>query len=496
MLKKITHLILPILCCMLFSSCSQESLEDTTISAPEIVSESANATELSEVPTVLSAILGIQPEEMKDFSYYDTPMLSNAAFPVDGAGAITFSCGAEELYKDEQDVFTIRFAQALAEYRVGEDSFVSDEESPLPTGRYFSVWPSLQSDWNPVLTFFDSGEIYVYVNGGMDGINRYWYAEDPAQFHALFAVLEDIQAGLGALPLDYQLSMWLQHDYFKPESEALRLAFVNNGKDVVTAKSFLLEQETDNGWVNIGETQTPDLAIAPHREHTIYAIDLTAIPNAQEPGKYRVTGILEANLETLPLELEYTISEDATALSSPLLPEMTPENQEYCDRYISMWGQYSPFVVNFDEGNYMQDFHPYHLYNLMALAEGKRDEYNQEYGLHVPGEILEDMILRHFLFTAEQIRAWMPTKEMNESEYYDPETNIYHFEGGYGGGGYNAVVSGSHREGDLLTLICDWYDYADNFAFSQELTLHLGEGEHDFIYVSGRILKDVRQAIR
>jgi hypothetical protein len=47
-------------------------------------------------------------------------------------------------------------------------------------------------------------------------------------------------------------------------------------------------------------------------------------------------------------------------------------------------------------------------------------------------EIVEGTIQRHFLLSSEQIRAATPSQKYNQSEYYDPKTNTYHFEGGYG----------------------------------------------------------------
>jgi hypothetical protein len=51
---------------------------------------------------------------------------------------------------------------------------------------------------------------------------------------------------------------------------------------------------------------------------------------------------------------------------------MTPENQAYCDRYVQMWGFYSPFTEDFTQENYFIDFHTYLLYFPLVLAEGRR----------------------------------------------------------------------------------------------------------------------------
>lgn len=136
---------------------------------------------------------------------------------------------------------------------------------------------------------------------------------------------------------------------------------------------------------------------------------------------------------------------------------MTPENQNNCDRYVSMWGFYSPFKEDYDEQSYIKEFHTYHVYMMMVFAEGKRDEYTEAYGIEVPADLVESTITRHFLFTGEQIRTNTPSKAQNGSEYYDPDSNIYHFEGGYGGGSLSAVVTDSRLEKDILTLSVDWY---------------------------------------
>jgi hypothetical protein len=399
MLKK-SRLLALILCFALFSACGQDVPASTAPATPASPATSASSVSsepsVSQVessveaeapaePNVLSTILGVPPEGITHFSYYDTPTLTEtSAFLVGGAREITFQCGDSYDYLEEQNALTLRLAHALAAFRVSEQMDIADKEKPLPTGQYFSIWPTLQIEWNPILTFFESGEIYVYVNSNTHGADRYYYAEDPADFQMLWAVLEEIHTEVDALLGDY------------------------------------------------------------------------IIPNP------------------------------------PALPEMTPENEEYCERYVSMWGQYTPFLTDFDEENSIEEFHPFLMYAAMASAEGKYGAYKQESGLDIPADILEDMITRHFLITPEQIRAQIPDEVEKISSYYHPEDHMYHFPEGFGGLSLDAVVSNSHREGDLLTLQCDWYNPPTaEHMFSQELTIQLGEGAYDFVYVSGRILENV-----
>lgn len=499
-MKKIALYLVVFITCLFITACSggASTGQDSGKEAPSAESQSAvisyasseSAAEPDLKPNVLSEILDCKPDEIAHFTYFDLPKLyqrdsDGAVFPANGAQDITYSCGSSgEPYISEEAAYMLELAQALREFQVDTSSEVIRGDVPLPSGRYFTVWPDLKTDWNPVLTFFDSGEIYVDFNGKGDGSHRRWFASDPTNFDDLKAVLEGIHAGLDSLPLDYQVEFWLSPDNFKPESKALRFGFDNKGSKVITAQALSIERKEGDSWQPIGEATASDLEIV-SRSYTRYAVDLTKITGAQQPGTYRVKTELKADSEALPLELEYTIDENASDMSNPLLPKMTPENQEYCDRYVSVWGFYSPFKEDFNEQNYIKEFHTYHLYYMLSYAEGARDELDKAYGIDVPADIVEGTIMRHFLFFAEQIRANTPSKAQGGSEYYDPATDTYHFEGGYGGGGSSAVVKDSHMENDILTLAVDWYGMDDGYESSQELVLRLGNGEHDFMYIAG-----------
>ena len=465
---------------LFFCACSQKQAAGTSATDTSQASSAAGS--------VLSEILACAPEDISSFVYMDTPTLylhnDGSFFPKDGAADITFSCGNYGApYAETEAEYILKLAGALQEYALGETVEEISADIPLPTGRYFILWPSLSLEWNPILTFFDSGEVYIDYNGREEPARR-WHAANPAQFDELKAVLEEIQAGLDDLPLDYQTESWLSLDRFHPQSKALRLNVENKGIDTITVDTFRIEQQIDGAWQLLGEASAADLTIAP-RAYTRYAIDLTKILGAQQPGDYRLSGVLTANGKTLPLEHLYAIGEEFSEISNPLLPEMTPENQAYCERYVAIWGFYSPFQKDFDEQNYLTDFHPYHLYSTLAYTEQKRDEHDKLYGIDIPAEIVEGIIMRHFQFTAEQIRLQTGTSAANSSEYYNPDTSSYHFEGGYGGGSASAIVTESRKQGNLLTLRVDWYDMGDSFISSQELTLQVGDGDYDFVYVAG-----------
>jgi hypothetical protein len=475
------------------ASLQPEAEASVSATEPPQTEPTASPTELDQPdgPNILTEILECAPEEITGFSYYDEPKLlvreDGSPFP-DYDEIITYACDSSGLFADVGSSYTREIADALAGYQLTEASEAVTGDIPLPTGKYLVMIP-VRQDWTPILTFFDSGEVYVEYNIGGYGPKR-WHAADPARFGELKELLDGIHDELDALPLEYQVESWLDYGLFRPESPGLRLVSRNIGVDPITAKSFLIERKEGGVWSVVGEADASDFELAPRQDYTRYSVNLMEIPGAQEVGEYRVTATLEGGgKEPLSLELTYQISEDATDISYMTLPKMTPENQEYCDRYI-WWGFYSPFTRDFDEKNYLTEFHVYHLYFLMSNAEGTYDENHETYGVDILAEIVEETIMRHFLFSEEQIRGQMASKEYNGSEYYDPESNTYHFEGGYGGGSNTAVVSDSRWEGDLLTMTVDWYGMDDSYLYSQELTLRIGEGEYDFVYVAGRMLDE------
>ncbi|KAF5047371.1 hypothetical protein DSECCO2_461180 [anaerobic digester metagenome] len=218
-----------------------------------------------------------------------------------------------------------------------------------------------------------------------------------------------------------------------------------------------------------------------------YAIDLTNLEGGQEPGQYRVTNTFYAGEEQVTLTAKYEISDDAFDISFPYKPDMTPENQTYYDKYLSAWGFYCPFVRDYTEQSFAQDFRPYLLYYSSTAQEGKREDYDK-FGIDIPAEIVEKTVSRHFPVTAEQFRASLSNTQ-NAFEYYDSEKSSYHFEGGYGGGSLNGVVTHAEQASGLLKLSCDWYGMDDSFYFSHTVTIRRGQGKDEFYYMENTVTK-------
>ena len=169
------------------------------------------------------------------------------------------------------------------------------------------------------------------------------------------------------------------------------------------------------------------------------------------------------------------------------LPAMTPENQAYYDQYLSAWGFYSPFDKSYTEETFAGDLRPYLFFYSSLAQEGKTQEYEEyQFSGQYPAKLVEDTVMRHFPVTAEQYRAKLkkPANIEGDAEYYDPELDAYNFPGGYGGGSNSGVVTEAKREGDLLTLTCEWYGMDNTFAYSHTVTIRLGAGEDEFMYLS------------
>lgn len=496
--KKI-GIVLTLIMIFFFCACSEREKVSNLTPQPNPSLETQTAKEITNTietsehePSVLNTILKCTSTDISFFSYYDNPEQDEDSLFCPSIPDITYQCGLQEKYAyiDTEVGYIQKLAEALSNYALKTetpDELV--ENVPMPTGQYFRISSMIKMERQPLLVFYDTGEIYVVRYNKRDDMIRCWHAADSSQFDKLKAVLLEIQNGLDALPLDYQIESWVSKGCFRPESRALNIVFENRGSDSVTTEKLILERLEAGEWKIIDENNASALQIVP-RVMTEYAIDLTQIPGGQEPGQYRVRGVLKAGKKTLPIKLEYTIDQSAEYISYPPLPKMTPENAEYCKRYVDVWGGYTPFSDNFSEENYITDFQIDRIFDALVFLEGREKEYQKMYQGEIPAKVVEDTIMRHFILTEEQIRLHTPSSTQNDWNYFDPATNIYHFMGGYGGASNTAIVSDSHRDGNLLTLTCDWYGVEGEYIYSQELTLRLGEEENDFVYIAGHVIED------
>lgn len=449
--------------------------------------------------SLLTTALVASPDEVESFSYDgNAPYYfdgKQGLWSKDGYGAILFSCPnnnrLDTSYLSQENALVRQFAEALGRFPVDE-AFVEDvtDDTQLPQSDYmtFSVISSKERYAN--ITLFETGDVYVTQHGN-DQSALHYKAADGGAYGVLKGAIADIRAALDALPLDYQIEMYVSPDSFKPESTALRLSLDNIGAQPVTCSTqFILEKKQKGDWQRLSvRAPAPSaalLTVVP-RDTAYYAVDLTNFEDAQDPGRYRVTSTFSAGAEQVTQTAEYEISDDAFEISRPYKPDMTPENQAYYDKYLSAWGFYCPFDMNYTEQTFAQNFRPYLLYFSSAAQEGRREEHDR-YGVDVPGHIVEETVTRHFPVTGAQFRAVL-AQSRKGTEYYDPQSDSYHFEGGYGGVGMMGVVTHAEKEGNRLKLSCDWYDVMDSYQFSHTVTIRLGEQADDYCYIENVVTR-------
>ncbi len=484
MLKK-SFFVLLALACVLLSACSGRS-------------SSGYACELP-APQVnpLTTVLNVSPEEIQSFWYN-----GNAPYYVDGTGGIfskdgysatEFSCPnshrLQQSYLNQENALTKQFAEALAQFPV--NAYFIEEmtaETELPQSDYMTFGLLMKDGRQADITVFETGDVYLTQISGDQPLARHYSASRMA-YSTLKREIADIRTALDALPLDYQLEMGTSPDSFKPESTALRLWFENIGAQPVTCSTRFTVEKLENGsWQSLlekeGAPAEKSLTVPP-RDTGYYAVDLTRVEGAQEPGRYRVSNSFNAGAQQITLTAAYEISTDAFEVSRPYKPDMTPEQQDYYNKYLSVWGFYCPFDRDYTEQSFAQDFRPYLLYYSSAAQEGRREEYDK-FGVDVPASVVEGTVTRHFPVTAEQFRARL-AQDRKGTEYYDPQNDSYHFEGGYGGVGLEGVVTHFVQENGLVTLSCDWYDITDRYQFSHAVTIRLGAGADEFYYMKNSV---------
>lgn len=467
-----------------FAGCSGGPKRPMASPPPETrgSAEAGQAPPSTPAPTIGGSLLKLAQEPLTGFSYAAFP--SGAAdLPVpDGVlweTEISLHKNAGEQYQKEIDGLVDALADGLDAFALAEGGGQEIESADqLPHGGYMCFWLSLD-DGAPLIYIYENGSVLLWPNQP-DQAQRLYQAADGTQYEKLKDTVDQIRAQMKGFPLDYYIKLFVMYpSVFTPDSTGLAVAVENGSEKPVTFDTrFQVERLEKGSWNELqyaasspaGKTVT----LEPNSRN-FYSLYLTDLEGGQEQGDYRLSQTFVCNGETARLSAQYTISDDAPDQSYPLPPEMTPENQEYCEKYVSMWGFYSPFAEDFTEDSYLTNLHTYLTYSPIIFAQGKRDEYQAKYGADIPAEIVEEAICSHFLLTPDQVRAMTPTQSQNSDEYYDPDKNIYHFAGGYGGGANSAVVADSKREGNLLTLVCDWYTVESAYLESNRLTIRLDD---------------------
>lgn len=403
---------------------------------------------------------------------------------------------------DSKAVFSVNFAdtlmqmaaKALSSCTLDQSSReeIPEDAATLPEGPclYLSVFTDTVGGTSHEVYFYPDGTIQISSQGQWDYAIRYRSA-DEENYATLKAALEAL--GEESLRLPYQVSLFVSPQSFLPESEAVCICAGSDFPDEVTCGDFFLERLDGDTYTRLdlpSDQKEKNVTLAPGQVHR-FSLDLTQLEGGREPGSYRVGATFRSGGESCELLADYTIDPAATEISYPLPPEMTPENAEYADQYLRVWGglgdvMQEPFspedMHTVLEGNLYLIFH-----NLDYLDGGSYADAEE-----VPADVLEDLMTRRFPLTAEEVRQMVPSSPSSENrDYYDANRGVYMLYPGYGGGPGNIpVVSASSRSGELLTLECDWYS-GQNFGYlySTRLTLRLDE-EGNFMYLQNEVLSE------
>jgi len=314
---------------------------------------------------------------------------------------------------------------------------------------------------------------------------------DATQYATLRTELEKL-IGKVYGTLESAVDIYASPQRFRPESTALRLNVVNKGLVPVSfGRAFTFEKRGGDDWqpVTYSLPTTHDLVVVAPGESLTFSVDLSGFDGGLAEGDYRAGNMFHTEQEDQQLSAGFSVSADSSDLSNPPVPAMSAENQAYYDQYLSAWGFYSPFDMDFSQQAYFTDYNPYLLYYGCAAQEGVSWQYRESYFDDVPASVVEQTVTDHFLISVEVFREKLrkPAEAGAESAYYDPELDAYHFPGGYGGGSLHGSVTSAAQDGNLLTLTCEWYNMDDSFAYSHTVTIRLGEEKKDFVYVSNKV---------
>ena len=144
---------------------------------------------------------------------------------------------------------------------------------------------------------------------------------------------------------------------------------------------------------------------------------------------------------------------------------MDEEQQRYYNTYFRGWYK-SPFHEDFTENDDpTEDQNLYFVFNALFSLDHPDDSnelleqmYDDSYNLVVPAEVFENTVTSHFNTTVQALRRNLRYKN---GDFYDEETNTYHFGTGYGGvSGETLSVSGAQQKGDLLEIEYNWFEIA------------------------------------
>lgn len=126
-------------------------------------------------------------------------------------------------------------------------------------------------------------------------------------------------------------------------------------------------------------------------------------------------------------------------------PEIAPEDLENCrERYLEPLLHTGLLYRSFGPGETAELAQAPLL--IYAFEDFTGPEQMRQYGPDIPGEAVEGLLTARFPVTPEELR------ETLLSDCYDPERQVYHYEGGRGGGPMEVELTAARREGEELLL--------------------------------------------
>ena len=481
---------------ILFTACSGQNTFGDSVPAESLVSgvqseiSAVSESQVTEGTSVRELLMRDKPGTINAIVYMDT----NSVWLKGSYSDLELDAHEPELIeKYETALDKVRINEASMETLLDQPDLAQfseflDFEVPFGEGNEYIEHIITLPDGTVFLSEFYAGSDTKYYRCKMT---------DASQYAALRADMDAIKTEWES-NVEYSLYVGISPDGFKPESQVLRIRLINKGSYPVSfGRDFKIER-TDSGTgtpLSYTIPFTDDLVIVAPGEDTIYTIDLNALENGRAEGSYRISQTFHNEKGSVEIQKEYAIGEEFDEVSYPVPPKMTPENQDYYNKYLRVWGLENPFQNDFSEQNPPKDFEPFLLYGGCARLEfeGDMEKYSESRPFpDIPATQVEAVIARHFPVTAEQFRVEVERMGV-ERMSYDPQKDVYHFEGGYGGVGVYGVVTNSSREGDLITLDCDWYGgWGDSPVFSNKVTIRLGEKKNDFFYLSNVVTAEVR----
>jgi hypothetical protein len=206
-----------------------------------------------------------------------------------------------------------------------------------------------------------------------------------------------------------------------------------------------------------------------------------------------------SNPDTDPNQNEDSTPTDNDTPNTPTndVVELLPtEYTYYYEKYLSAWVLPGLMYKDFDEDSFLsllnvEQHTPYFLYSDGLCQERHWDEHEELYDTagRIPADYVELIVSRHFPITAKEYRK-LYFSSPGGYESYNEKTNSYNFPGGYGGSGLTGKIYKGTKEGNIITLWCEWFNYENTFELSHKVTILLGDSPLEFKYIRNQVTTD------